>query len=74
MGLPSVDDTESWAICDKPAPVAISRLHPERKGKRRVPQEDFTAVPALLFGWLPASPALAQPEESCNVSNEPVST
>lgn len=69
----TIDDTESWAICDKPATVAISRLHPERKGKRRVPQEEFTAVLALLFRWLPASPALAHPGGSCNVSNEPVS-
>lgn len=47
---PGVD---SWAICDKPTTVAVSRLSPDKDGKRRLPQEEFTAVLGLLLAWLP---------------------
>lgn len=44
---------ESWAVCDKPTTVAVSRLSPDKSGKRRLPQEEFTPVLKLLLSWLP---------------------
>ena len=38
----------SWAVCDTPATVAVSRLSLDRSGRRRLPPEEFTAVPALV--------------------------
>ena len=51
----------SWAICDKPASVAVSRLTVDASGRRRVPSEEFTAVLALLLRWLPALSASPAP-------------
>ncbi len=59
----TIDGAASWAICDKPTTVAVSRLTPDKAGKRRASREDFTAVMALLYRWLPKSPALANPGE-----------
>lgn len=49
----------SWAICDKPSTLSVSRLVPAHQGKVRLPQEEFTEVLKLLLTWLPklASPA-----------------
>lgn len=43
----------SWAICDKPTTVAISRLTPDKDGIRRISKEDFQSVLSLLYEWLP---------------------
>lgn len=47
---PGVD---SWAICDKPTTVAVSRLTPDKSGRRRLPQDEFTRVLERLLEWLP---------------------
>ena len=43
----------SWAICDKPYTVAVSRLFPERAGIPRLPATDFNAILSKLLEWLP---------------------
>ncbi len=44
----------SWAVCDKPTTVAVSRLTLDTSGRRRLPCAEFTAVLALLLRRLPA--------------------
>lgn len=43
----------SWAICDKPYTVAVSRLFPDRQGIPRLSMPDFDAVLSKLLQWLP---------------------
>ncbi len=43
----------SWAICDKPTTVAVSRLTSDKKGVRRLPVAEFNEILALMFRWLP---------------------
>jgi mRNA interferase MazF len=44
---------DSWAICDKPATVAVSRLSVDKSGRIRLPQDEFTEVMKVLYQWLP---------------------
>lgn len=44
---------ESWAVCDKPSTVAVSRLTPNPEGIPRLPEDDFNAVLSKLLVWLP---------------------
>ncbi|MDR7035353.1 mRNA interferase MazF [Methylobacterium sp. BE186] len=44
---------ESWAICDKPTTVAVSRLSPAKPGRVRLPEPEFTILLRLLLAWLP---------------------
>ena len=44
----------SWAVCDMPATVAVSRLSLDRSGRRRLPPEEFTVVLALVLRRFPA--------------------
>lgn len=53
----TIDGSESWAICDKPTTVAVSRLSTDKAGMRRLPEAEFNAVLTLLFKWLPKLPA-----------------
>lgn len=46
----------SWAICDKIASVAVSRLTPDKSGIRRLPEVEFHEMLTLLFRWLPRPP------------------
>ena len=52
----TIDGNDSWAICDKPTTVAVSRLSLDRNGKRRLPELEFNDILALLFKWLPVLP------------------
>jgi mRNA interferase MazF len=45
----------SWAICDKPITVAVSRLQPHRTIPR-LTEKEFNEVPARLLEWLPRLP------------------
>lgn len=45
--------TDSWALCDRLTTVAVSRLVPDKGGIRRMPEEEFDRLLALLFRWLP---------------------
>ena len=45
----------SWAICDKPMTVAVSRLQPHRTIPR-VTGDEFSEVIKLLLAWLPKLP------------------
>jgi mRNA interferase MazF len=42
----------SWAICDKPMTLAVSRLEP-RRVIPRVTQQEFEQVLSRLLAWLP---------------------
>lgn len=53
----SVDGvSESWALCDKPTSVAVSRLAPDKNGIRRLPEDEFNGLLEVLFSWLPRLP------------------
>ena len=52
----TIDGADSWAICDKPTTVAVSRLSIDQNGKRRLPEAEFNAILALLLKWLPVLP------------------
>lgn len=43
----------SWAICDKPTTVAVSRLSVDRTGIPRLPEAEFDATLSRLLSWLP---------------------
>jgi mRNA interferase MazF len=43
----------SWAICDKPLIVAVSRLEPRRRIPR-ISEGELDEVLSRLFRWLPA--------------------
>jgi len=45
----------SWAICDKPITVAVSRLQPHRTIPR-LTEKEFNEVLARLLEWLPRLP------------------
>ena len=51
-----IDGAVSWAICDKPMTVAVSRLFPVRSGIPRLPEAEFNQILALLLHWLPKIP------------------
>jgi mRNA interferase MazF len=53
----TIDGGRSWAICDKPGTVAVSRLTPEKGGITRVQEAEFHAILALMFRWLPVIPS-----------------
>lgn len=61
----TIDGSDSWAICDKPVTVAVSRLSNAKAGRVRLPQDEFTAILELLYRWLPKLQPLssAQPEQ-----------
>jgi mRNA interferase MazF len=46
----------SWAICDKPITVAVSRLQPHRIIPR-VTESEFNEIITRLLAWLPKLPA-----------------
>ena len=53
----SIDPSRiSWAICDKPMTVAVSRLQPHRIIPRLTPAE-FDEVLGRLLEWLPRLPS-----------------
>ncbi len=49
----TIDGGASWAICDKPATVAVSRLAQDNRGIVRLPELQFNEVLARLLEWLP---------------------
>ncbi|WP_433850684.1 type II toxin-antitoxin system PemK/MazF family toxin [Brucella pseudogrignonensis] len=51
-----INGDPSWAICDKPTTVAVSRLSP---GKGRIPrlsEKEFNAILQMTLNWLPKLP------------------
>jgi mRNA interferase MazF len=58
----TIDDNPSWAICDKITTVAVSRLSLHRGFKRRVSQQEFSAVLAIVLKWLPKAPNVHDPD------------
>lgn len=59
----SIDGKESWAICDKPCSVAVSRLTSDKSGIHRLAEDEFHEILKLLLQWLPiVPPEKAKPE------------
>jgi len=54
----TIDGKTSWAICDKPTTVAVSRLSVDQSGINRLSKTEFNAVLALVLKWLPVLPAI----------------
>lgn len=52
----TIDGRAAWAICDKPATVAVSRLLPDKGGIARMPDDEFGELLALVLEWLPRPP------------------
>jgi mRNA interferase MazF len=44
---------DSWAICDKPTTMAVSRLTPDKSGIKFVPEAEFNEILAIMLNWLP---------------------
>jgi mRNA interferase MazF len=53
----TIDYGESWAICDKPTTVAVSRLSVDRVGIKRLAEAEFNEILALILKWFPRLPA-----------------
>lgn len=43
----------SWAICDKPTTVAVSRLKGYSGGIKKLTEEEFNIILAKVLDWLP---------------------
>jgi len=54
---------KSWAICDKPYTVAVSRLSMHRSGIKRLPEGELDAVLRKLLEWLPVPNDLQKQED-----------
>ena len=50
----SIDDRNSWAICNAISSVAVSRLSCAEGPIKRLSEEEFTLVLEKVFAWLPA--------------------
>jgi mRNA interferase MazF len=48
----SIDGRESWAICDKPTSLAVTRLRPQ-KGGPRVSEQDFARIISHISSIFP---------------------
>lgn len=48
----SIDGRESWAVCDKPMSVAVSRLRAQRTSPR-ITEQDFTLILAKVLQVTP---------------------
>jgi mRNA interferase MazF len=54
--ITTFEGSDSWAICDKPTTVAVSRLSMDKNGKKRLPEPEFNQMLALVYKWLPVLP------------------
>ncbi len=52
----TIDGRAAWAICDKPYTVAVSRLTLDKGGVKRMPEDEFHALLAVVLDWLPKLP------------------
>jgi len=52
----SIDGKASWAVCDKPTTVAVSRLFIGEKGIIRLSEAEFNRVLKLVLELLPKLP------------------
>ena len=52
----TIDGRAAWAICDKPATVAVSRLVQHYGTILRMPEPEFNEMLALVLRWLPTLP------------------
>ena len=52
----TIDGKAAWAICDKPSTVAVSRLTIDKGGIKRMSQEEFNEMLAMLLNRLPKLP------------------
>lgn len=52
----TIDGRAAWAICDKPATVAVSRLVSSQGVIPRMPEDEFHEMLAMVLGLLPKVP------------------
>ncbi len=52
----TIDEQKSWAICDKLTTVAVSRLTPDKRGIKRLPEDEFNKILRITLDWLPKLP------------------
>ena len=57
----TIDGRAAWAICDKLASVAVSRLLPDKRGIVRMPVDEFDDMLRLVLAWLPAPVRIPAP-------------
>lgn len=50
----TIDGKPSWAICDKPTTVAVSRLTPHKGDIPRLTESEFNDMLKIVVDWLPA--------------------
>ena len=53
----TIDGRAAWAICDKITTVAVSRLAPDKGGIKRMSENDFNKMLAVVLKWLPVLPS-----------------
>lgn len=51
----SIDGKASWAICDKPTSLAVSRFTPQKGAIPRLTDEEFRPILSLTLKWLTPS-------------------
>ncbi len=49
----TIDEQKAWAICDKITTLAISRLTQDKRGIRRLPEDEFDEILKIVLKWLP---------------------
>jgi mRNA interferase MazF len=49
----SINNQESWAICDKITTVAVSRLSPHKGGIKRISETEFNDLLKIIYDNLP---------------------
>lgn len=53
----SIDERESWAICNMITSVAVSRLSQTKNAIPRLPEDEFNAMLKVVLSFLPVVPA-----------------
>lgn len=54
--MTTIDGRAAWAICDKPTTVAVSRLVATHGVVKRMPENEFNQMLAIVLGLLPKVP------------------
>jgi mRNA interferase MazF len=57
----TIDGAPSWAICDKPTSIAVSRLSTHRTGIVRLSEAEFNPVLDMMLTWLTPGKTIGNP-------------
>jgi len=50
----TIDGKAAWAICNYPTTIAVSRLIQDKKGIKKIPNDEFNELLTKIFEYLPA--------------------